>query len=138
MNSQCMFNHFGRRLLQRFYSLSRKLQLPFKIGILIHKIKQVVVDNRKLTPDGRAHIPVIIHISVKNITQIYCFRFVCLSPANSRQAEKQQPITAPNVKKSNCNFCDLHTDNPQGDLRCNYLRLRKTGHDIDVKQAVTG
>ena len=51
----------------------RELHLTLEIGMLVHKIQEIVVYDRKLLPYHRADIPVIIHVAMKDICHIYFF-----------------------------------------------------------------
>jgi len=91
MNSQSMSNHIRSRLLQRLECLSRKLHLSFEIGMLVHKVEQIIINDWKITPDCRAYITIVVHVSMQNITHInlFCFR-LCIAPRRSCKHRQHQ------------------------------------------------
>ena len=90
VDSHCVFEHMRCSLLQRVERLSRELKLSLEVGMLIHKVEQVVVYDRKIAPQGGANISVVVHITVQNVAHIdalFCWFFARLSHCNATAEE---------------------------------------------------
>ena len=64
VNLQGMFQHLGSCLFHRVQRLSGELQLPLEVGMLVHEVQQIVVNDGEISPNGWSHIAVIVHVPV--------------------------------------------------------------------------
>ena len=87
---QGMLDDFRRRYQQGAGGLPGELDLSLEIGMLVHEIQKIAIDDRELFPYCRADITVIVHIAVKYETHIDRARLILSFGREMEQRQEQQ------------------------------------------------